>query len=109
MAGNFEDLKCWQACNDLKTELRQDILPLQPKTESFELYLQLVRASRSATANIAEGWGRYHYKDQIKYLINARGSVSEILDHILEAKIGIIFHLKSWKILEIKQRPVQKL
>ena len=86
MAGNFEDLKCWQACNDLKTELWQVILPLLPKTERFELYSQLVRASRSATANIAEGWGRYHYKDQIKFLINARGSVSEILDHILEAK-----------------------
>ncbi|MCY2686928.1 four helix bundle protein [Salinimicrobium sp. TH3] len=46
---------------------------------------QLLRASRSATANIAEGWGRYHFKDYIKYLLNARGSVAEVLDHAIEA------------------------
>lgn len=45
-----------------------------------------MRASRSATANIAEGWGRYHYKENIKFLLNARGSIAEILDHSLEAK-----------------------
>lgn len=56
-----------------------------PKTERFELYSQILRASRSATANIAEGWGRYHYKENIKFLLNARGSVSEILDHAIEA------------------------
>jgi len=57
-----------------------------PKSERFELYSQILRASRSATANIAEGWGRYHYKDNIKFLVNARGSVAEILDHGIEAK-----------------------
>lgn len=46
---------------------------------------QILRASRSATANIAEGWGRYHYKENVKFLLNARGSVAEVLDHALEA------------------------
>jgi four helix bundle protein len=86
MSSNFVDLKCWQLCNDLKAYLRENILQLFPKTERFELYLQLKRASRSATANIAEGWGRYHYKDNIKFLIIDRGSIAEVLDHILEAK-----------------------
>lgn len=58
-----------------------------PKTERFELYSQLLRAARSATANIAEGWGRYHYKENIKFLLNARGSVAELLDHGIEAKV----------------------
>ncbi|WP_245583704.1 four helix bundle protein [Salinimicrobium xinjiangense] len=35
---------------------------------------------------MAEGWGRYHYKENIKFLLNARGSVAEILDHALEAR-----------------------
>ena len=86
MAENFEKLQCWQACNDLKIYVRQQILSSLPKTERYELYSQLLRASRSATANIAEGWGRYHYKENIKFLLNARGSVAEILDHALEAR-----------------------
>ncbi len=94
MAGNFEELKCWQFCSDLKLYLKEEVLPKLPSDEKFELYSQIRRASRSATANIAEGWGRYHYKDQIKFLINARGSVSEVLDHIVEAN--------SWNYIDIE-------
>ena len=57
-----------------------------PNSERYELYSQILRSSRSATANIAEGWGRYHYKENIKFLYNARGSVAEIIDHALEAR-----------------------
>ena len=85
MAENFEKLECWQVCNELKIFLRNEVLPKLPKTERYELYSQILRASRSATANIAEGWGRYHYKENIKFLLNARGSVAEILDHVIEA------------------------
>ena len=86
MAENFEKLQCWQVCNELKVYIRCHVLPSLPKTERFDLYSQILRASRSATANIAEGWGRYHYKENIKFLLNARGSVAEILDHSIEAK-----------------------
>ena len=86
MASNFEDLDCWKACYDLKLYVKKEILTNLPKTERFELYSQLMRAARSGTANIAEGWGRYHYKENIKFLLNARGSVAEILDHGIEAK-----------------------
>ena len=85
MAGNFEDLKCWQHCSKLKLYLKDEVLPKLPSNEKFDLYSQIRRASRSSTANIAEGWGRYHYNDQIRFLIIARGSISEILDHIIEA------------------------
>ncbi len=86
MASNFEDLDCWKECYSLKLLVRREVLTNLPKTERFELYSQLSRSARSATANIAEGWGRYHYKENIKFLLNARGSVAEILDHGIEAK-----------------------
>lgn len=86
MASNFEDLDCWKARYDLKLYVKKEILTNLPKTERFELYSQLLRAARSGTANIAEGWGRYHYKENVKFLLNARGSVAEILDHGIEAK-----------------------
>lgn len=84
-SGTFEDLECWQACNQLKVFIKEEVLVNFPKTERFELYSQLLRASRSATANVAEGWGRYHYKESIKFFLNARGSCAECLDHLLEA------------------------
>ncbi|SFN58282.1 four helix bundle protein [Salegentibacter flavus] len=86
MATNFEDLDCWKACYDLELYVKKEILTNLPKTERFELYSQLLRAARSGTANIAEGWGRYHYKENIKFLLNARGSVAEVLVHGIEAK-----------------------
>jgi four helix bundle protein len=86
MADNFESLECWQRCNELKMFLKENVLRKLPASERYELFSQILRASRSATANIAEGWGRYHFKDNIKYLVNARGSVAEILDHAIEAE-----------------------
>ena len=86
MANSFEDFECWQRCNELKIFLKENLLLKLPNSERYELYSQILRSSRSATANIAEGWGRYHYKENIKFLYNARGSVAEIVDHALEAR-----------------------
>jgi len=38
---------------------------------------QFIRATDSISANIAEGFGRYHKKDKIKFYYNSRGSVFE--------------------------------
>jgi len=38
---------------------------------------QLVKAIDSIGANIAEGYGRYHYKENINFLYYARGSLEE--------------------------------
>lgn len=47
------------------------------KSLKFHLGDQLIRAIDSIGANIAEGYGRYHYLDSIKFYYNARGSLSE--------------------------------
>jgi four helix bundle protein len=56
-----------------------------PKEEKYRLGDQLTRASRSVTANIAEGYGRFHYLDSSKFFSNARGSTYEVLDHLITA------------------------
>lgn len=38
---------------------------------------QFIESTDSVGANIAEGYGRYHYKDRIKFYYNARGSLLE--------------------------------
>jgi len=48
---------------------------------------QFIRAIDSISANIAEGFGRFHKKDKIKFYLNARSSVYESLDWLQKAKI----------------------
>jgi four helix bundle protein len=45
---------------------------------------QFIGSLDSIGANIAEGYGRYHYLDQIKFYYNARGSLRESCEHWLE-------------------------
>jgi four helix bundle protein len=82
---SFEDLKCWQACRNLRVFVKQEIVTQLPAEEKFRLIDQIIRSSRSSTANIAEGYGRFHYLDNAKFCSNARGSCWETLDHLITA------------------------
>src|SRR5438270_2077143 len=53
-----------------------------PGFEKFELASQIRRAAVSLTNNIAEGHGRYHFLDQLKFLLQARGSLEELIDDL---------------------------
>ena len=53
-----------------------------PPPEEFRLKSQLLRAARSVTANIAEGFGRHHHQENLQYCRQARGSLTETLDHL---------------------------
>ena len=57
-----------------------------PKEEAFVLTPQIRRAALSVPANIAEGFGRYHYLDKAKFYLNARGSLYELKSHLLIAQ-----------------------
>lgn len=83
---SFENLICWQKAYELKKSLKKDLFPHLPPSEKFDLKSQILRAARSSTANIAEGWGRFHYLDSNRFYYNSRGSLAELLDHVLEAK-----------------------
>ncbi len=47
---------------------------------------QLIRSIDSISANLAEGFGRFHKKDKEKFYYNSRGSVYESLDWIEKSK-----------------------
>jgi four helix bundle protein len=82
---SFEDLECWKTGRELRLFVAREILPALPKEERFRLGDQALRAARSVTANIAEGYGRFHYLDNAKFCSNARGSCCEVLDHLITA------------------------
>ena len=54
--------------------------------EKFRLSDQMVRSSRSSAANIAEGHGRFHFQENIQFCRQSRGSLFELIDHIMVAQ-----------------------
>ncbi|HEX9654588.1 MAG TPA: four helix bundle protein [bacterium] len=54
-----------------------------PVEEKFRLADQIIRSSHSVAANIAEGFGRFHYQENIQFCRQARGSLSETLEHLI--------------------------
>jgi len=80
--GNFTDLEVWKKARKFRNVM-YELHKSFPKDEKYKLSDQLIRASRSITANIAEGHGRYHYQENIQFCRIARGSLSECLDHLI--------------------------
>src|SRR5688572_19168004 len=80
----FYQLEVWRKARELKKKLWELIKDF-PKDEKYRLSDQLIRSARSIIATIAEGHGRFTYKDQMHFCIMARGSLSETYCHIIEA------------------------
>ena len=79
---DFTDLDTWR----LARELRKFIYELTarfPAEERFALTQQIRRAAVSVTANIAEGFGRYSYQENLQFCRQARGSAYEVRDHLI--------------------------
>lgn len=78
----FEELEVWKTCRILRIEVSK-LVKSFPSEEKYRLVDQLLRSSRSVTANIAEGQGRFHYQENIQFCRTARGSLTETLDHLI--------------------------
>jgi len=74
---NFYDLEAWKKGHELTKEIYR-ITKKFPKEELYGIISQLRRAASSITANIAEGFARYHFKDKTRFYYQARGSVAEV-------------------------------
>ena len=81
MSQNFKNLEAWQMARSLRNDIKEMTITF-PKDEKFKLTDQMIRASRSVTANIAEGFGRYHFQENIQFCRHARGSLTELIDHL---------------------------
>ena len=78
---DFRDLEVWQKSKELRQKI-WELCKQFPKEEKFRLSDQMIRASRSATSCIAEGYGRFHYQENIQFCRQARGSLYEQIDHL---------------------------
>ena len=80
----FEELEVWKKSRALKLEIR-DLVKSFPTEEKYRLSDQLIRSSRSVSSQIAEGHGRSTWPEKIRYCVIARGSLSEVLNHLIDA------------------------
>lgn len=80
----FRDLQVWQEARAFKQAV-YELVKCFPAEEKYRLTDQLIRAARSIGANIAEGYGRFTYKDQLHFCIQACGSLLECSNHLTDA------------------------
>src|SRR5688572_2641932 len=80
---DFTTLEAWKKARLMRLFVYNDIIPRLPGEEKYNLGIQMRRASVSATANISEGYGRFHYNEGIQYYRIARGSLYELKDHLI--------------------------
>src|SRR5436853_5371675 len=77
----FEDLEVYKAAREFRKGMYAVNRRL-PDFEKYELASQIRRAAVSLTNNMAEGHGRYHYPDQIRFFLHSRGSLEELVDDL---------------------------
>ena len=79
---SFEDLQCWQACREVRIFIAE-LVKSYPKEEQYSLVDNMKRAARSTTQNIAEGFGRFHFKENLQFCRISRGSLFELTDDLI--------------------------
>ncbi len=79
---SFEDLDVYKLARAFSNKVSQ-LLKRLPKDE-FNLKEQMRRAKLSVTNNIAEGFGRFHFQENIQFCRQSRGSICELIDDFNE-------------------------
>jgi four helix bundle protein len=77
----FEDLDVYQAAREFRKAM-YSVSRRLPDFEKYDLGSQIRRAGVSLTNNMAEGHGRFHYPDQIRFFLHSRGSLQELVDDL---------------------------
>jgi four helix bundle protein len=80
----LEDLQVYQISMKLADEVHDLILEWD-NFHKFSTGTQLLNAADSISANISEGYGRFHYKDHRNFLYFSRGSLSETKTRLTKA------------------------
>ena len=102
----FEDLEVYQSAREFRQKM-YGVTRQLPSFEKFELASQVRRAAVSLTNNVAEGHGRYHFADQVRFFLGSRGSLQELVDELnvcadekyLEIEKVEALKSEAWKVL----------
>ena len=78
---SFENLELYKEAREYRKKM-YTLANKLPDIEKFNLAPQVRSSARSLTNNIAEGHGRYYFKENIQFLRISRGSLEELLDDL---------------------------
>lgn len=82
---DFVTLDAWIKCREVKLFFYKKVIPILPKEEKYNLDIQIRKAAISITANISEGYGRYHCQEGIQFYRISRASLYELKDHLISS------------------------
>ena len=102
-------LQVWVRAKDFALTIYRRVLPLLPAEEKWNLNQQIRRSSLSVSANIAEGYGRFYYQDNVRFCYNARGSLEETLSHLVFAFEADFIPETLYKELEQEGEEIDKM
>ncbi|MCY7311554.1 MAG: four helix bundle protein [Chitinophagaceae bacterium] len=104
----FETLALWKKVREFKNEVSKEARKLPPE-EKFRLTDQLIRSSRSINALISEGHGRFTYPDQIHYCVQARGSLTETINHLIDSLDEGYISQEKLNQFRLKRKEIERL
>ncbi len=105
---SFEDLEVWKRARELKKDITL-LVKTFPAEEKFRLTDQLIRSSRSVNVQISEGHGRKTWPERLRFCVIARGSLSETLNHLIDAYDAELISEDILKKFRIKINEVERL
>ncbi len=76
-------LTTWKKAKDFTVLIYMEAVTKLPPEEKWGLASQLRRSAASIPANIAEGYRRFYYQENIRFCYIARGSLEETLSHLI--------------------------
>jgi four helix bundle protein len=82
---HFYELPVYKTCRLFRKKISGIVKKYFPKSEEYHLKTQVLDSSQSITANLAEGFGRFHHQENIQFSRNSRGSLDETFDHMITA------------------------
>ena len=77
----LDDFQLYQVARDFRKKIYR-LAKRIPDCEKYCLNPQMRRAALSVTNNIAEGHGRWHFQDNVRFCLFSRGSVEEVIDDL---------------------------
>ena len=102
----LEDLEAWQEAR-LLCKWIYKLTESYPKSEEYNLKKHMRESSRGTTSNIGEGFGRYFFKENLRFYGIAKGCLNEVKsDLYISHDVG---YIKEEEILQRYVRQANKV
>lgn len=92
----LEDMEIYNISMEISDEIWFSVVEWE-NLAKYSIGQQIVRSADSIAANIAEGYGRFHFKDRKNFMFYARGSHYETITWLTKAKNRNIISLEFYE------------